>query len=161
MEIRKTTRDDLDEIRIIYADARAFMKKQNNPGQWGEDYPGKELLESDIYLGRSYVCISDNRIVGTFCFEVAVDPTYIEIFEGAWLDDASYAVIHRIASARGSKGVASFCVDWCFNQHPNIRIDTHRNNKPMISFLEKNGYVRCGIIYIENGDERIAFHKVD
>ncbi|MDF1617925.1 GNAT family N-acetyltransferase [Petrocella sp. FN5] len=160
MKIRRTTLEDLDEILIIYADARAFMKKQNNPSQWGEDYPRRELLESDISLDRSYVCVLDNRIVGTFYFEVGVDSTYMEIFEGEWLDDAPYAVIHRIASARDSKGVASFCVDWCFNQHPNIRIDTHRNNNPMIRFLEKNGFMKCGIIYIENGDERIAFHRI-
>lgn len=160
MIIRRTTVDDLEGILIIYADARAFMTKQNNPDQWGEDYPSRELLETDIRLNRSYVCILDKQIVGTFCFEVGVDPTYLVIFEGEWLDDASYGVIHRIASARDTKGVASFCVDWCFNQTPNIRIDTHRNNSPMINFLEKKGYMRCGIIYIENGDERIAFHKV-
>lgn len=41
----------------------------------------------------------------------------------------------------------------------NIRIDTHRNNIPMQKTLIKNGYRVCGTIYLENGDERIAFQK--
>jgi hypothetical protein len=42
----------------------------------------------------------------------------------------------------------------------NIRIDTHRDNVPMLSLLDKSGFERCGIIYLKNGDERIAFQKI-
>jgi RimJ/RimL family protein N-acetyltransferase len=68
--------------------------------------------------------------------------------------------VHRITTAREKRGIASFCLDWCLKQCGNIRIDTHRNNIPMIKVLGKNGYVQCGIIYLENGDERIAFQKI-
>ncbi len=69
-------------------------------------------------------------------------------------------MIHRLASVDGKKGVATFCLSWCFAQCGNIRIDTHKNNIPMQNLLRKNGYTRCGIIYLENGDERIAYQKV-
>ena len=77
----------------------------------------------------------------------------------AWLDDAEYGVVHRITSARDTRGVASFCLDWCFRRHGNIRIDTHEDNIPMQKCLLKNGYVRTGNIFLENGDPRIAFQK--
>jgi RimJ/RimL family protein N-acetyltransferase len=44
-------------------------------------------------------------------------------------------------------------------QIPNIRIDTHRDNAIMQHLLEKNGFVKCGIIYVEDGSPRIAYQK--
>jgi RimJ/RimL family protein N-acetyltransferase len=41
-----------------------------------------------------------------------------------------------------------------------VRIDTHADNKVMQHVLEKRGFRRTGIIYLENGDPRIAFEKV-
>ena len=41
-----------------------------------------------------------------------------------------------------------------------LRIDTHRGNVVMRRMLEKNGFVYCGIIYLESGDERVAYEKV-
>ena len=42
----------------------------------------------------------------------------------------------------------------------NLRIDTHEKNIPMQGCLAKNGFARCGIIYLEDGDPRIAYQKV-
>ncbi|HNZ83431.1 MAG TPA: GNAT family N-acetyltransferase, partial [Sedimentibacter sp.] len=50
---------------------------------------------------------------------------------------------------------------WCFEKCRNLKIDTHRDNIPMQNLLNKNGFIRCGIIYLENGDERIAYQKAD
>jgi hypothetical protein len=30
----------------------------------------------------------------------------------------------------------------------------------MRRMLEKNGFVYCGIIYLESGDERVAYEKI-
>ena len=40
-----------------------------------------------------------------------------------------------------------------------IRIDTHRDNKIMQHNLLKYGFTYCGIIYLANGDERLAYQK--
>lgn len=40
----------------------------------------------------------------------------------------------------------------------NVRIDTHEKNTTMQHQVEKNGFTRCGIIYLENGAPRIAYH---
>ncbi|MBP1924752.1 hypothetical protein J2Z76_000605 [Sedimentibacter acidaminivorans] len=159
MHIRKTKPNEINTIMKVYSTAKKFMKDNGNPNQWGKEYPEISLIECDVERGNSFVCIEDDEIVGTFYYIVGEEPTYAKIYEGQWLDNHSYGVIHRIASVDGKRGVATFCLDWCFKQCGNIRIDTHRDNIPMQKLLEKTGYTKCGIIYLESGDERIAYQK--
>ena len=161
MYIRKTKMDDLDDVCDIYDYARNYMKQNGNPEQWGNVHPPRDLIIKDIYAGNSYVCIDDdNNIIGVFYFNIEVDPTYTEI-DGSWLNENEYGVIHRIAKAENAgKGTGAFCINWCYEQHNNIRIDTHKDNIPMVKLLEKLGFSYCGIIWIENGDERKAYQKV-
>ena len=58
-----------------------------------------------------------------------------------------------------AKGVGSFCMNWAYEQFPNVKIDTHRDNVVMQNMLKKNGFVYCGIIHLVNGEERLAFQK--
>jgi len=159
MEIRKTELKDLQAIQEIYAFARKFMVEVGNPNQWVDGYPKEELLLDDIAQGHGYVCVEGERIVAAFAFMIWDDPNYAEIHEGAWLDDEEYGVVHRIATAEGTRGVASFCIDWCFDQIPNIRIDTHLDNRPMRNFLTKKGFTECGIVYYRDEAEgkRVAY----
>ena len=161
LHIRPSTAADLPEMLALYARARRFMAEAGNPTQWGADYPAPKLLEADIRLGQSYVCRSEQALEATFCFTNGVDdPSYQEIREGAWLDDAPYGVVHRIASAGKTPGAGAFCLTWCMAQCGNLRIDTHRDNHPMQSLLRKMGYRYCGVItYAGDGTERIAFQK--
>lgn len=159
MVIRKTEVKDLDKVMKIYDNARKFMKENGNLHQWGDNYPNKELIIKDISEGNSYVCIDSGKIVGVFYFCIGSDPTYLTIYQGSWINDKPYGVIHRIASASRKKGVASYCLNWCFERWPNIRIDTHRDNIIMQNFLNKHGFTQCGIIYLEDGSERLAYQK--
>ena len=89
------------------------------------------------------------------------EPTYKEIYDGQWLDDSStYAVIHRLASIKSVHGIASLIFEWASIHYDNIRIDTHRDNSPMQHIVEKNGFQYCGIIHLENGDERLAYQRI-
>ena len=160
MKIRPTMREDLEAVMKLYADARKFMGENGNPTQWVNGYPTLEMVSGDIQEESSYVCVEDDVILGVFRFTIGIDPTYIHIYEGSWLNEEPYGVVHRIASSGQKKGVASYCLNWCLEQWGNIRIDTHRDNHIMQNLLLKNGYSRCGIIYLENGDERIAFQKI-
>ena len=38
-----------------------------------------------------------------------------------------------------------------------MRGDTHEDNLPMQRVLEKNGFQRCGTIFVEDGSPRIAY----
>ena len=159
MQIRKATISELDEIMNIFAYARGFMAKHGNPNQWGTTKPTREVIEEDIKQGRSYVCVENGRIIATFYYMEGIDSTYIKIYDGVWLNDKPYGVVHRIASAGTVKGAGSFCLNWAFEQCGNLKIDTHRDNEVMQNTLKKNGFSYCGVIYLEDGDERIAFQK--
>lgn len=159
MEIRKTEFADLPRIMEIYADARAYMRNHGNVTQWAGGYPSEERIREDIMAGESHVCVEAGEILGVFCFFTHRDPTYDVIYEGSWLNDEPYGVIHRIAVAKHRRGVASFCYEFALSKCPNLRIDTHRDNIPMQNSLIKNGFERCGIIHLQNGNPRIAFQK--
>ena len=158
MTIRKSIKTDLARIAEIYEYARAYMRQTGNPDQWKDNHPPLEAIEADIRNGVSYVCIDGDKILAVFFFTTVPDPTYT-VIDGEWLNDEPYGVIHRIARAEGAGGVGAFCMNWCYEQIPNLRIDTHQDNAPMIKVLENLGFVRCGIIWLENGEERVAFQK--
>lgn len=158
MEIRKTGMEDLPEVLELYEQARQFMRENGNPSQWGTANPPEERIRQDIAEGKSYLCVEAGELLGVFYFSLEKDPNYDHIYEGAWRNDAPYGVMHRVACPGKRRGVATFCVNWCKERcGGNLRIDTHRDNRPMQGMLEKNGFIRCGIIHLANGDERLAY----
>lgn len=145
----------------IYDYARAFMRANGNATQWIDGYPSEALIRQEVEEEHSFVCIDEQgEIVGTFCFILGDDPTYLRIYDGAWLSDEPYGVIHRMATGGNRKGVAKACLDWCFERCGNIRVDTHRDNKVMQHILTKYGFQPCGIIFVKNGTERIAYQRI-
>lgn len=157
--IQKADISQLPRILEIYEKARAFMAESGNPDQWGNGYPPEEMIRQDIRDGKSYVNLEGDHIRAVFYFAVEADPTYGYI-EGSWLNDAPYGVIHRIAVDGSGRGVAAECFAFVAQHCENIRIDTHEKNIPMQRCLTKNGFTRCGTIYLEDGDPRIAYQKV-
>jgi hypothetical protein len=161
MEIRKAETADLSVLMGIYDTARAYMRSQGNMDQWINGYPGEEVILTDIQNGNSYVCIDGDQIAGVFSLIIGEDPTYGKIYGGHWQSDKPYGTVHRIAVQNHNRGVAAFCLDWCFKKCGNIRIDTHRDNTPMQRLLLKNGFTYCGIIYLLDGSERLAYQKTE
>lgn len=107
------------------------------------------------------VCNADNIAVATFAFVPGPEPTYSIINGGEWIDDTQeYYVIHRIASLPEDHGIIKTIMDYCFGITNNIRIDTHRDNRIMQHLMQKEGFTYCGIIYLDNGDERLAYQKM-
>lgn len=174
--IRLANKDDLPEILKIYEKARLFMKENGNESQWGLPSPGKSLWPSEESIlskmdkNLQYICETQidgkPQIAATFAFTNGIEePAYSSIYEGQWPDDGSesYGVIHCFASSFIAKGAASFCLDWALNQCSYMKIDTHPNNKPMRSLLEKNGFTYCGKILmpeVQNDDIiRVAYWK--
>ncbi len=161
--IRNTHPDDLTVVVQLYATARQFMKQTNNPNQWKDDYPPLDLIKEDISKNCSYICENrEGEILAVFFYSFGQkDPTYLYITDGEWLNHNTYGVVHRIASTGRVRGIAQFCINWCFEQSKNLRIDTHKDNKIMQHILKKLKFERCGVIYLENGDERVAYQKTE
>lgn len=143
----------------IYEEARRFMAENGNGGQWGKTEPRESVIRKNVEDGDMYVLEEDGQIGCVFFFAVRPDPTYAVIEGGEWLAPGPYGVIHRIAAAGKRRGAAGKCIDWALARCGNLRIDTHENNLPMQSLLNKKGFTRCGIIYLANGSPRIAFQK--
>ena len=165
--IRKATYEDIPALMEIFRQARGIMRASGNMNQWNDSYPSEEIIRQDIASGVCHVLCedtapgcTDGRIIATMAFIPGPDPTYSVIYDGEWPDDSPYHVIHRIAVKYHGRGIVDFCFNECFKLFPSIKIDTHRDNIPMQKVLKRNGFVRCGIIYLENGDERFGYEKL-
>lgn len=145
----------------VLSAAKKIMRSSGNLNQWTGGYPSEEAILCDIEKGCGYVVEDEGTVVGYFAFVPSPEPTYKSIYDGEWLDDTlPYHVIHRIGSFPEVHGVFKSIMDWCFSQDSNIRIDTHRDNKIMQHLIQKEGFTYCGIIYLANGDERLAYQKI-
>lgn len=158
MEIRKAQINELESILKIYAYAREQMRLSGNPTQWSNNRPTESVVVDDIKNGNSYVILNDSEICGVFSFIVGEEPTYKRI-EGEWKSQTPYGTIHRIASSGKIKGIFQTCLNFCQSRITHLRIDTHRVNKIMQHLIEKNGFERCGIIYVADGTPRIAYER--
>ena len=159
MHIRKATTMDMPAIQAIYARARAYMRQTGNPNQWKDNAPAQSLIDRYIAQGVLMVAEDQGLLQAVFALIPGPDPTYSYI-EGKWLNDAPYAAIHSVASAGLMPGMLGVCLAYADTLYDNLRIDTHHDNLVMQHLLDKHGFTRCGIIYLENGDPRIAYHKV-
>lgn len=165
MILRLSTAKDLTNIMNIINEGKEFLKN-NNVNQWQDGYPNKEVILNDINNNESYVIENNGEVVGTTAVSLVGEKSYDKIYEGNWLSNNKYAVIHRIAVSKGKgiKGVGreilkeseKICLS---NGIRNIKIDTHEDNKVMQELLEKNNYKYCGIIFLEDGSKRLAFEK--
>ena len=160
-QIRPAVTADIPAILDLLEAARGIMRADGNLHQWADGYPRAEDIAADLERGCGFVLEEKGAAIGYFAFLPAPEPTYAQIYEGAWLDDAlPYHVIHRIASGPGSHGVFRDIMDWAFAWDRNIRIDTHRDNHIMQHNIRKYGFSYCGIIYLASGDERLAYQRL-
>ncbi len=158
-KIKKATADDVQTVLNLIESGREIMIASGNIHQWDANHPSKEQIETDIVNSNSYLLLEDNLPIATWAFIPGPDPTYSIIYNGKWLNDNHYHVIHRVASLPQYHGVMDNVLNWCFSKDSNIRIDTHKDNKIMQHCLEKYGFTYCGIIHLQNGDKRLAYQK--
>ena len=167
--IRKSTESDIEIITSIFDEARQTIKKLGID-QWQNGYPSADVLRDDISLAQSYCVEEDNTICGSFAIILTGEPTYEKIFNGEWItgnSNKNYTAIHRVAISvvkRGS-GISGKIISFAesvakSHGHDSLRIDTHQGNVVMRRMLEKNGFQYCGIIYLESGEERVAYEKI-
>ena len=158
-EIVTAKEADLPRIMEIYDIAKAYMRANGNPNQWNGAYPDPETLRTDIEKQRLYVYKKNGSIHGVFMLLLEEEPTYAYIEDGSWRSETPYGTIHRLAGDGEVKGLFAKCVAFCEDKVKYLRADTHFDNHTMQHLLEKNGFERRGIIYLKNGDPRIAYQK--
>ena len=158
MYIRKAKIEDLERIMGIYRIAQDFMIESGNPNQWGHTYPSEDLIKEDIENEVCYLICDDDSPHGVFALFDGIEPTYEYIEDGEWLNDEKYVTLHRIASDGKVHGIFKCAIEYCKSISDNIRIDTHNSNVVMQKQIEKNGFEKCGTIYVRDGSPRIAYH---
>ena len=160
--VRESRPADMAEIMKVMEAARKIMRQSGNMHQWADGYPSEAVIFCDMEKHGGFVLEEADRIVGYFAFLPSPEPTYSKIYDGEWLDDTQpYHVVHRIASYPDIHGIFSDIMDYCFSRDANIHIDTHKDNRIMQHNIEKHGFTYCGIIYLTNGDERLAYQKLN
>jgi len=165
MKFTKAVKEDVNSIMNIIMQAQDYFK-ENAINQWQDNYPNFETVKKDIINKNGYVLSKNNNVVGTVVVTFDGDKNYEFIYNGEWVSYDKYAVIHRMAVDSNYKGIGlssviiknieKICLDKDIHS---IRIDTHKENISMQRLLQKNGFQYCGIIYLEDKSERIAFEK--
>ena len=166
MEFRQANISDLNQIVEIIELSKKYLK-ETKVDQWQDGYPSKEDLRRDIESGNSYVLTNKDEIVATTVISLDGESTYNSIFNGEWITNDEYIVMHRVAVHDKYKGKGIFkelikeAESLALNKGIfRIKIDNQRANISMQGAVVKNDFKRCGIIYLGDGSERIAFEKV-
>ena len=184
MVIRPAVPADLPALRPVFEAAKATMRADGNLDQWSAPgFPPDDLLLRDIARGGGYVIenrwpvtaghdetdgpavmpgltghLAAPQPVAYFALLPSPEPTY-DYIDGAWLTDEPYGVIHRIASYPDVHGVFSAIIDFAAARYPHLRIDTHRDNRIMQHVIAAAGFTPCGIIWLPDGTERLAYER--
>ena len=141
------------------------MRADGNLTQWAAPgFPDDTLLLRDIARGGGFVIESvipseaKESLVAYFALLPSPEPTY-DLIDGAWLTDAPYGVIHRMASYPDVHGIFSAVLEFAAARYAHLRIDTHRDNHIMQHLIEKHNFTYFGIIWLEDGTERLAYER--
>lgn len=163
---RKSIYDDVHQIIEIIKEAQDSFKLKGID-QWQNNYPSRSVIENDIHSGIGYVLTLNNLIIGTAVLSFNIEDCYNIIYNGSWLSNESYAVVHRMAIPNQYKGlgyaslifkeIEKLCVK---NNIFSIKVDTHRDNTIMVNLLQKNGFTYCGVVHLDDHSERLAYEKL-
>ena len=140
---RKAKFEDLDQIMEAVEDSREVLRLQGN-GQWQDGYPNKDDFIDDINNGRLFVTFDKdpNEIVGV-CALTYREEDYHHLYEGKWLTELPYIVMHRVAIKKKYKGrgygkrlFELFIEQAKVEGYRSLRIDTHEGNAVMRHLIE-------------------------
>lgn len=147
---------DLPAIMKIIADAKEFLKAAGST-QWQSGYPNEATIQHDILAQVGYCLLCGEEVVGYAAVIVGPDPNYHKI-AGAWNNDQDpYATIHRIAMSNKYQGqhlagkfVSNLISLYYARNLRNFRVDTGLKNQPMQALAKSQGFVKCGIVRVDN-----------
>ena len=164
---RKAKITDLEQIMEAVEDSRGVLRLQGN-GQWQDGYPNKDDFINDINNGRLFVTFDKdpNEIVGV-CALTYREEDYHHLYEGKWLTELPYMVMHRVAIKKKYKGrgygkklFELFIEQAKVEGFRSLRIDTHEGNDVMRHLIESFGFIYCGKAILTPDKDRMVFERV-
>ena len=159
--LRLAMPEDLSAITRIIEEAKAYLKEQKI-NQWQGSYPEAEQLEQDVKDELTYILMVGNKIAGTAALCPGIEPMYLHIEDGEWINGpkAHCAVIHRLAISTKFRGqhlaketISCLLTTARLSGYKDIRVDTNSENRGMQYIIETNGFKYKGIIQTPDSDE--------
>lgn len=164
---RKAILSDIDEIMIAVEDARELLKEEGN-GQWQFGYPNRDDFLADIKNGVSFVVLdNETKEIAGVCALTYFEEEYLNLYEGAWLSDLDFMVMHRVAVKAKYRGKGygkalfeAFIEEGKKQGYHSLRIDTHKNNTQMVNLCNYFGFTCCGKVILKPNKDRVVFEKL-
>lgn len=104
MKFQKAVKADLNSIMNIVRQAQSYFK-DHEINQWQDNYPNLETIINDIKINTVYVLLKENIVVGIATVIFGLEKNYEYIYNGEWVNNAEYVVIHRMAIDPNYKGI--------------------------------------------------------
>ena len=165
---RLASLEDIEQIMVAVEDAREFLKWQGN-GQWQDGYPNRDDFINDIKNKRLFVVFDekDPSIIAGVCAMTYREEEYHHLYEGSWVTDLPYMVMHRVAvkkeyrgSGYGKKLFEAFIKQAEKEGYHSLRIDTHEKNDVMRHIITSFGFIYCGKVILTPHKDRVVYEKV-
>ena len=165
---RKATQEDIDQVMEAVEFSRELLRLQGN-GQWQDGYPNRNDFLNDINNGRLFVipALDNPNNIASVCAFTYREEDYHHLYEGAWLTNLPYMVMHRVAVKKeyhqqgyGKKLFELFEIQAKEEGYRSLRIDTHEGNAVMRSIIASFGFVYCGKAILTPNKDRMVFEKV-
>lgn len=167
--VRPVRAEELDDAFCVIEEGRRAISELGID-QWQNGIPSRESIRLDIEEMRLYGAYDEEGLCAVCALYGGIEPYYNRI-DGKWLTNGPYITIHRMAANDRARhaGAAQALLDEAEriardSGIPSLRADTHRGNRVMQRFMDKNGFVNCGITdytpQITGGDPiRIVYEK--
>lgn len=156
LSYRKGTKDDLNAIDILVADA---IKQMENQGimQWDEIYPTHEVFTQDIEAGNLYVGCDEGKLAVVYVLNQESDEAYKT---GNWKDESKpFHIIHRLCvnpnyQHQGIAGrtMAQIEADTKESGLEAIRLDVFTQNPYALRLYDRCGYQTVGKVRWRKGE---------
>lgn len=165
---RAATLKDLEQVMEAVEYSRDVLRLQGN-GQWQDGYPNRDDFVNDINNGRLFVIYNQNNPndVVALCALTYHEEDYHHLYEGEWLTDLPYMVMHRVAIKEKyqGRGYGKLLFKLFEDQakaegYRSLRIDTHEGNAVMRHLIDKAGFSYCGKAILTPDKDRMVFEKV-
>ena len=164
--LRKTATEDINQVMEVIEQGIAYLKS-SGVDQWQNNYPNEEIIKEDIVNGYGYVLEDEGKIVGTVALSFDGEPWYDDVYDGKWITNEDFLVIHRLAvndNVRGKSAASDILRQaeklCALRGVKSIKIDTHEDNVIIQNFIKKNGFEYCGLVILGSEGKRLAFEKI-
>ena len=165
---RRARLEEIDQIMEAVEYSREVLRLQGN-GQWQDGYPTRDDFVDDIKKRHLYVVPTigePDTVAGVMAMTYYEEP-YHHLYEGEWLSDLPYVVMHRVALKKEFQGQGygkllfkAFIEQASKEGFRSLRIDTHEGNAVMRHLIAKAGMSLCGRVVLPPNKDRMVFELV-